>query len=43
MRRRADSAAVTIAARRQDAVQARIVMGSALLLSLALLLLLISP
>ena len=42
MRRRSNRA-VAIAASKQKALQARIVLGSALLLSAALLLLLISP
>ncbi len=41
--RRRQNRAVAIAASKQDALQARILMGSAMLLSAALLLLLISP
>jgi len=41
--RRSENRAIAIAASRQKALQARILMGSALLLSAALLLLLISP
>lgn len=41
--RRHTNRAIAIAASKQKALQARILMGSALLLSFALLLLLISP
>ncbi len=43
MRRNAPNRAVAIAARKQDVLRARLVIGSALLLPAALLLLLISP